>query len=93
MVVLRYYGKFNAADKTNLIALQTGVFYGIGKSNQEIAALRQPSSITRFCSTARGEETEYLEFINGEPLQAKNLFFEIDTSWNRVKGGKAIGII
>jgi hypothetical protein len=32
--------KFNAADKTNLIALQTGVFYtGIGKSNQEIAAL------------------------------------------------------
>jgi hypothetical protein len=40
MVVLRYYGKFNAADKTNLIALQTGVFYtGIGKSNQEIAAL------------------------------------------------------
>jgi hypothetical protein len=39
MVVLRYYGKFNAADKT-LIALQTGVFYtGIGKSNQEIAAL------------------------------------------------------
>jgi hypothetical protein len=34
-----YYGKFNAADKI-LIALQTGVFYtGIGKSNQEIAAL------------------------------------------------------
>jgi hypothetical protein len=47
-----FYGtmeKFNAADKTNLIALQTGVFYtGIGKSNQEIAALSQPSSITRF---------------------------------------------
>jgi hypothetical protein len=39
MVVLRYYGKINV-QLINLIALQTGVFYtGIGKSNQEIAAL------------------------------------------------------
>jgi hypothetical protein len=51
--------KFNAADKTNLIALQTGVFYtGIGKSNQEIAALsRSRHQSQGFGSTGtRGEE-------------------------------------
>ncbi|TDE07217.1 PIG-L family deacetylase [Flavobacterium sandaracinum] len=93
-----FYGtieKFNAADKTNLIALETGVYYaGLGKSNQEIAALsRSRHQSQGFGSTgARGEETEYLEFINGDALKDKKSLFEgIDTSWNRVKGGKAIG--
>lgn len=93
-----FYGsieKFNAADKTNLIALQTGVYYaGLGKSNQEIAALsRSRHQSQGFGSTGvRGEETEYLEFINGDALKEKKSLFEgIDTSWNRVKGGKAIG--
>jgi LmbE family N-acetylglucosaminyl deacetylase len=93
-----FYGtieKFNAADKTNLIALQTGVYYaGLGKSNQEIAALsRSRHQSQGFGSTgARGEETEYLEFINGDALiEKKSLFEGIDTSWNRVKGGKAVG--
>ncbi|MFV8394038.1 PIG-L family deacetylase [Flavobacterium sp. LB2P6] len=93
-----FYGtieKFNAADKKNLIAVETGVYYaGIGKSNQEIAALsRSRHQSQGFGSTgARGEETEYLEFINGDALEEKKSLFEgIDTSWNRVKGGKAIG--
>lgn len=93
-----FYGskdKFLAANKTNLIALETGVYYvGLGKSNQEIAALSRSSHQSQgFGSTgARGEETEYLEFINGTPLKEKKSLFEgIDTSWNRVKGGKAIG--
>ena len=93
-----FYGsqeKFNAADKTNLMSLQTGVYYAsIGKSNQEIAALsRSRHQSQGFGSTGtRGEETEYLEFINGKPLQDKTSIFEgIDTSWNRVKGGKPIG--
>jgi len=95
-----FYGtieKFNAADKTNLIALETGVYYAdLGKSNQEIAALsRSRHQSQGFGSTgARGEETEYLEFINGDPLTEKKSLFEgIDTSWNRVKGGKNIGIL
>lgn len=93
-----FYGtieKFNAADKTNLIALQTGVYYaGLGKSNQEIAALsRSRHQSQGFGSTgARGEETEYLELINGTGLKEKKSLFEgIDTTWNRVKGGNAIG--
>jgi LmbE family N-acetylglucosaminyl deacetylase len=93
-----FYGskeKFDAADKTNLFSIQTGVYYpSIGKSNQEIAALsRSRHQSQGFGSTGtRGEETEYLEFINGKPLQDKTSIFEgIDTSWNRVKGGKPIG--
>ena len=93
-----FYGskeKFDAADKTNLMSLQTGVFYtALGMSNQEIAALSRSSHKSQgFGSTGtRGEETEYLEFLKGEPLQNKTSVFEgIDTSWNRVKGGKAFG--
>ena len=95
-----FYGtieKFKAADKTYLIALETGTYYAnLGKSNQEIAALsRSQHQSQGFGSTgARGEETEYLEFINGAPLTDKKSLFEgVDTSWNRVKGGKNIGIL
>jgi LmbE family N-acetylglucosaminyl deacetylase len=93
-----FYGskeKFDAANKTNLIAIQTGVYYPtVGKSNQEIAALsRSRHQSQGFGSTgSRGEETEYLEFLKGEPIKDKSSLFEgIDTSWNRVKGGKPIG--
>ena len=93
-----FYGsmeKYNAADKTNLIAMQTGAYYpSVGKSNQEIAALsRSRHQSQGFGSTGvRGEDTEYLEFINGDALKNKKSIFEgIDTTWNRVKGGKAIG--
>jgi LmbE family N-acetylglucosaminyl deacetylase len=93
-----FYGskeKFDAANKSNLFAMQTGVFYPfIGKSNQEIAALSRSSHQSQgFGSTgSRGDDTEYLEFINGEaPKDKTNIFDGIDTSWNRVKGGKAIG--
>jgi LmbE family N-acetylglucosaminyl deacetylase len=93
-----FYGskeKFDAADKTNLIAIQTGSYYPtLGKSNQEIAALSRSSHKSQgFGNTgSRGESTEYLEYLKGEPLQNKTSIFEgIDTSWNRVKGGKAIG--
>ena len=93
-----FYGsqeKFEKADKTNLLNLQTGVYYqSIGKSNQEIASLSRSSHQSQgFGSTGnRGEETEYLEFLKGEPLKDKtNIFEGIDTSWNRVKDGKLIG--
>lgn len=93
-----FYGskeKFEAADKTNFITMQTGCYYPtLGKSNQEIAALSRSSHKSQgFGSTGtRGESTEYLEYLKGEPLQNKTSVFDgIDTSWNRVKGGKPIG--
>ncbi len=93
-----FYGskeKMDAADKSNLFSFQTGVYYPtLGKSNQEIAALsRSRHQSQGFGSTgSRGEETEYLEFINGEaPKDKFSIFDGIDTTWNRVKGGKPIG--
>ncbi len=93
-----FYGskeKFDAADKSNLSSLQIGVYYPtIGKSNQEIAALSRSCHQSQgFGSTgSRGEEMEYLEFLKGTSLNDKNNIFEgIDTSWNRVKGGAAVG--
>ncbi|HEX8015850.1 MAG TPA: PIG-L family deacetylase [Flavobacterium sp.] len=93
-----FYGsqeKFDAADKSKFTTLETGVYYaGTGKSNQEIAALsRSRHQSQGFGSTgSRGNETEYLELINGEkPKDRNNLFDGIDTTWNRVKNGKPIG--
>ena len=95
-----FYGskeKFVAADKTNLSKLQIGTYYqSVGKSNQEIAALsRSRHQSQGFGSTGtRGEENEYLEFLKGDASKDKtNLFDGIDTTWNRVKGGKPIGDI
>jgi LmbE family N-acetylglucosaminyl deacetylase len=93
-----FYGsqeKFDAADKSNFIAMQTGVYYPLtGKSNQEIAALSRSCHQSQgFGSTGiRGQETEYLELINGElPKNKTTIFDGIDTSWNQVKGGKPVG--
>jgi LmbE family N-acetylglucosaminyl deacetylase len=95
-----FYGskeKFEKADKTNLTQFKMGVYYSsVGKSNQEIAALsRSRHQSQGFGSTGtRGYEDEYLEFLKGEaPKDKTNLFDGIDTSWNRIKGGKAIGDI
>lgn len=93
-----FYGsqqKFDAADKSKFTTLETGVYYmGLGKSNQEIAALSRSCHQSQgFGSTgARGTDVEYLELINGEKPKTKNNLFEgIDTTWNRVKNGKPIG--
>jgi LmbE family N-acetylglucosaminyl deacetylase len=95
-----FYGskeKFEKADKSNLINLKTGVYYqSLGKSNQEIAALsRSRHQSQGFGSTGtRGEEDEYLELLKGETTNDKtNIFEGIETTWNRVNGGKAIGDI
>lgn len=95
-----FYGskeKFEKADKTNLVKLQIGSYYAsVGKSNQEIAALSRSCHQSQgFGSTGtRGEEDDYLEFLKGDlPTDKTNLFEGIDTTWNRVKGGKVIGDI
>lgn len=85
---------FEKADKSKYINLSTGIYYPLlGKSNQEIAALSRSKHKSQGFGTtgARGEDMEYLELIKGtEPKNKQNLFEGIDTSWNRVDGGKPI---
>ncbi len=95
-----FYGsqeKFDKADKSNLLEFDTGVYYpSSGLSNTEIAALsRSQHKSQGFGNTgSRGTQMEYIELIKGDiPKDETNLFEGIDTTWNRVKGGQAIGII
>lgn len=94
-----FYGSeenFEKANKTNLLSLEIGTFYpSKGLSNSEIASLsRSQHQSQGFGSTgSRGNQTEYLEFLKGDFPVNKNVFDGIDTSWNRVAGGKNIGII
>ena len=87
--------KFEKADKSKYINLNTGSYYPLlGLSNQEIAAMsRSKHKSQGFGSTGeRGDDMEYLELILGEGLKDKQNFFEgIDTTWNRVKEGQPIG--
>ncbi|WP_338410771.1 PIG-L family deacetylase [uncultured Flavobacterium sp.] len=94
-----FYGSqeaFDKADKSNLLAINANVFFPIlGKSNYEIAALsRSQHRCQGFGSTGtRGDETEYLELLKGTMPASGDIFEGIDTSWNRIKGGNAIGNI
>ncbi|MCW2121040.1 PIG-L family deacetylase [Flavobacterium sp. 7A] len=93
-----FYGsqeKFDAADKSTFLSFDTGVYYtNLGKSNAEISALSRSSHQSQgFGSTGtRGVDLEYLEPIKGLPSNTKSdLFAGIDTTWNRIDGGKPIG--
>lgn len=95
-----FYGSqeaFEKADKSNLVALQTGSFYpSLGLSNGEIAALsRSKHQSQGFGNTgSRGEDTEYLELLKGTmPSDSSDLFEGIITTWSRIDGGEAIGNI
>lgn len=95
-----FYGsqeKFEKADKSNLIGLDTGIYFpSSGLSNPEIAALsRSQHKSQGFGNTGtRGSEMEYIELIKGTmPKDQTNLFEGIDTSWNRVEGGAQIGTV
>lgn len=95
-----FYGgqeAFEKANKSNLIKLETGVYYPLkGLSNTEIASMARSQHRSQgFGSTgSRGEQTEYLELIKGdENLENNDVFSGIETSWNRIEGGQEIGNI
>jgi LmbE family N-acetylglucosaminyl deacetylase len=94
-----FYGSqeaFEAADKSNLMAINSNVFYPLkGKSNNEIAALSRSQHKCQGFGTlgSRGEETEYLELLKGDLSKNSSIFEGIDTTWNRVAGGKEIGTL
>lgn len=93
-----FYGSrenFEKADKTNMYNADIGVYYPLkGKSNTEIAAeSRSMHKCQGFGSVgSRGEQTEYLELLNGSrPTQKDDVFSGINTTWTRLKGGAKIG--
>ena len=95
-----FYGgqeKFDKADKSNLSNFDIGLYYpSSGLSNNELASIASSQHLSQGFGrlTTRGTQQEYIEFLKGDsPKDKTNIFNGIDTSWNRVKGGKAIGEI
>jgi LmbE family N-acetylglucosaminyl deacetylase len=94
-----FYGSqeaFDKSDKTNFIELEINTFYPLeGLSNNEISALsRSQHKSQGFGNTgSRGDKMEYIELIKGEKIRGNDPFHGIDTSWNRIPQGKAIGDI
>ena len=95
-----FYGSrenFEKADKSNMLNVDIGVYYPLkGLSNNELASIASSQHLCQGFGrpTTRGEQNEYIEFLKGDPLNgSSNVFEGIDTSWNRIKGGKAIGDI
>ncbi|MBD0835188.1 PIG-L family deacetylase [Aestuariibaculum suncheonense] len=88
---------FDKADKSNMLNFDIGVYYPLkGLSNNEIASIASSQHLCQGFGRLhqRGSQKEYVEFLKGEPITNKtDIFSGIDTSWNRVKGGKAIGDI
>lgn len=94
-----FYGsreKFAEADKSNMLNFDIGVYYPHkGLSNNEVAALASSQHLCQGFGrlSQRGSQQEYIELIKGDDLDGNNPFAGIDTSWNRIEGGKAIGEI
>jgi LmbE family N-acetylglucosaminyl deacetylase len=95
-----FYGsqeKFEEADKSNMLNFDIGTFYSLkGRSNNELASLASSQHLSQGFGrlSQRGSEQEYIEFLKGEPLDDSNTIFAgIDTSWNRIDGGQAIGTL
>ncbi|WP_300436501.1 PIG-L family deacetylase [Christiangramia sp.] len=95
-----FYGgdeAFQEADKSKFLSFDTGTYFPLrGLSNPEIASLSRSQHRSQgFGSTgSRGKQLEYLELLKGDLSSKKaDVFDGIDTSWNRVEGGKEIGNI
>ena len=95
-----FYGsreKFEEADKSNMASFDVGVYYPLkGLSNNEVASIASSQHLCQGFGrlSQRGSQQEYIELLKGAPLNKSNNPFEgIDTSWNRIEGGKAIGDI
>ncbi|WP_179019124.1 PIG-L family deacetylase [Winogradskyella forsetii] len=89
--------EFDKLDKSNMLNFDIGEYYpSKGMSNNEVASLASSQHLSQGFGrlSQRGSQQEYIEFLKGEPLDDNNdIFYGIDTSWDRVEGGKAIGTI
>ena len=94
-----FYGgreNFEKADKSNLVKMDTGVYYPeLGLSNNEIASVASSQHLCQGFGrlTTRGSQNEYVELLKGDMPKTNNLFEGINTTWSRIEGGKEIGDI
>lgn len=95
-----FYGsreKFEKVDKSNMISFDIGVYYPQkGLSNNEMASIASSQHLSQGFGrlATRGSDKEYIVYIKGDfPEDKTTVFSGIDTSWNRIKGGQAIGEI
>lgn len=95
-----FYGSqeaFDKADKSKLVTMDVGTYYPtLGMSNNEIASLASSQHLCQGFGrlSSRGSQPEYVELLKGDlPSDPTDLFAGIDTSWNRIAGGKQIGVI
>lgn len=90
-------GNSEKVNQDNLTTFDIGVYYPLkGISNNELASLASSQHLCQGFGrlSQRGSQKEQIEFLKGEPLTNKDdIFSGIDTSWNRIEGGKAIGDI
>ena len=95
-----FYGsreKFEKADKSKMLNFDVGTYYPLkGLSNNEVASMARSQHLCQGFGalTSRGSQKEYIEFLKGDfPKDTNDLFSGINTTWNRVAGGGAIGDI
>lgn len=95
-----FYGSrenFEKADKSNMLHMDTGVYYPtLGISNNEIATLASSQHLCQGFGrlSSRGSENEYVELLKGDlPKDENNIFDGINTTWSRIEGGEAVGDI
>jgi LmbE family N-acetylglucosaminyl deacetylase len=93
-----FYGSreaFEEADKGSMVSVDAGAYHEArGLSYTEIAARsRSQHKCQGFGSTGtRGEEREYLEFLEGVPLPegAEDPFAGLSLGWDRLRGGASV---
>ncbi len=88
--------KFNSINKDNFIKVDiTKYNFLTGRTNSEISALsRSQHKSQGFGRSPRLEkESEFLELIGGLENKSNRIFEGIDTTWNRIEGGKKIKIL
>ncbi|RLD30195.1 MAG: LmbE family protein [Bacteroidetes bacterium] len=100
-----FYGSpenFEKADKSNMMSFDVGIYYpSNGLSNNEMASIASSQHLSQGFGriSQRGSQKEYIEFLKGDfpednpDSNRDNIFSGIETTWNRIKGGQAIGDI
>ena len=88
--------RFNTINKENFIEIDINKYnFLTGKTNSEISALSRSQHKSQGFgrSPSLEKETEYLELIGGLENKSNDIFEGVNTTWNRLEGGKQIKIL